>query len=240
LMSAGSPDKVGKAKEFITAALTGLVLALFSFLILNTVNPRLTQLQPLQVNSVQSIFPTPLGTKGQQVVTEQQANENLAKLSKDLGIDLGSELTVTAEGMQLKPNAHAVFGAMSEAMLGHRITQVLETASVLAGEDITAYDYNQQTDNSWSVAVTNPTNATQLRAYLEQQRNSGQMFYNSRVSTPFYSYTYDDGTGVWFIPQSDGSVVVQNSFSGSLQDISNSAPGVPNVIYHYFTGQWWN
>ncbi|MFA6410969.1 MAG: pilin, partial [Candidatus Buchananbacteria bacterium] len=39
LLSAGSPDKVGKAKEFITSALTGLLLALFSFLILNTVNP---------------------------------------------------------------------------------------------------------------------------------------------------------------------------------------------------------
>jgi len=41
LMSAGSPDKVGKAKEFITSAMTGLLLALFSFLILQTVNPEL-------------------------------------------------------------------------------------------------------------------------------------------------------------------------------------------------------
>src|SRR3989344_6365017 len=41
LVSAGSPDKVGRAKEFITAAIFGLVIALFSFLILQTVNPRL-------------------------------------------------------------------------------------------------------------------------------------------------------------------------------------------------------
>jgi len=41
LMSGGSPDKVGVGKDFITAALTGLILALFSFLILQTINPKL-------------------------------------------------------------------------------------------------------------------------------------------------------------------------------------------------------
>jgi len=49
LMSAGSPDKVGKAKDFIISALTGLFLALFSFMILATINPRLTKLEPLEV-----------------------------------------------------------------------------------------------------------------------------------------------------------------------------------------------
>ena len=49
LLSAGSPDKVGKAKEFITSALTGLFLALFSVMILATVNPRLVTLKPMLV-----------------------------------------------------------------------------------------------------------------------------------------------------------------------------------------------
>jgi hypothetical protein len=47
LMSGGSPDKVGKGKEFITSALTGLMLALFSFMILYTVNPKLVNLSPI-------------------------------------------------------------------------------------------------------------------------------------------------------------------------------------------------
>lgn len=51
LTSAGSPDRVGKAKEFITSALTGLFLALFSFIILYTVNPRLVDLDPLYVKT---------------------------------------------------------------------------------------------------------------------------------------------------------------------------------------------
>ena len=55
LTSAGSPDRVGKAKEFITSALTGLILALFSFLILYTVNPELTTLKPLKVQKVSEV-----------------------------------------------------------------------------------------------------------------------------------------------------------------------------------------
>src|SRR3989344_9043702 len=47
LVSAGSPDKVGRAKEFITAAIFGLVIALFSYLILQTVNPRLVASEPI-------------------------------------------------------------------------------------------------------------------------------------------------------------------------------------------------
>ncbi|MFA6410555.1 MAG: pilin [Candidatus Buchananbacteria bacterium] len=62
LLSAGSPDKVGKAKEFITSALTGLLLALFSFLILNTVNPKLTSLDTLQVNDIRYIAPDALSS----------------------------------------------------------------------------------------------------------------------------------------------------------------------------------
>ena len=49
LMSGGSPDKVGKAKDFIISALSGLFLALFSFMILNGINPRLVEIDPLAV-----------------------------------------------------------------------------------------------------------------------------------------------------------------------------------------------
>jgi len=49
LTSGGSPDRVGRAKEFITGSLTGLLLALFSFMILYTVNPRLVALEGLSI-----------------------------------------------------------------------------------------------------------------------------------------------------------------------------------------------
>ncbi len=52
LTSGGSPDRVGKAKEFISSALLGLVLALLSFVILYTVNPRLVALESIGVSKV--------------------------------------------------------------------------------------------------------------------------------------------------------------------------------------------
>jgi len=46
LTSAGDPAKIKDAKDRITAAISGLVLLLASFLILNTINPELTTLRP--------------------------------------------------------------------------------------------------------------------------------------------------------------------------------------------------
>jgi|SRR3989338_3059815 len=44
LTAGGSPDRVGKAKGYISNAIIGLVIALFSFIILQTINPRLVDL----------------------------------------------------------------------------------------------------------------------------------------------------------------------------------------------------
>jgi hypothetical protein len=52
LLSAGSPDKVGKAKEFIASALSGLLLALFAVMILTTINPNLVNLKGITVTGV--------------------------------------------------------------------------------------------------------------------------------------------------------------------------------------------
>ena len=51
LTSGGNQNQVSRAKEFIVSALTGLLLALFSFMILYTVNPRLVQLESIRVKS---------------------------------------------------------------------------------------------------------------------------------------------------------------------------------------------
>ncbi|MFA6215815.1 MAG: hypothetical protein WC768_04580 [Patescibacteria group bacterium] len=53
LMSAGSPDKVGTAKEFIASALSGLLLAFFAFMILATINPSLINLQGIKIKQIQ-------------------------------------------------------------------------------------------------------------------------------------------------------------------------------------------
>ena len=45
LTAAGSSQKIGEAKERITAAISGLILAVLSYAILNTINPQLVSLQ---------------------------------------------------------------------------------------------------------------------------------------------------------------------------------------------------
>jgi len=49
LVSGGSPDKIGRAKEFIVSALIGLALALFSYVILYTINPRLVNITSIGI-----------------------------------------------------------------------------------------------------------------------------------------------------------------------------------------------
>jgi len=55
LSSGGSPDRVGKAKEFISSALIGLFLALFSYLMLYTINPRLVASESILVPNIKQI-----------------------------------------------------------------------------------------------------------------------------------------------------------------------------------------
>ncbi len=52
LVSAGSSNKVSTAKEYIFSAITGLTLALFSFIILSAINPNLVNLKGLTINDI--------------------------------------------------------------------------------------------------------------------------------------------------------------------------------------------
>lgn len=49
LTAGGSAEKIGNAKSWIGAALTGLVLTLASYMILNTINPDLLKFKPIEV-----------------------------------------------------------------------------------------------------------------------------------------------------------------------------------------------
>ncbi len=74
LASAGSPDKITKAKEFIISAITGLLLALFSFIILSAINPNLVSFQPLSIG--QDILPD---TQGRPETNTSVSNDSKAR-----------------------------------------------------------------------------------------------------------------------------------------------------------------
>lgn len=52
IMAGGNASKIDDAKSWIGAALIGLVLALFSFAILKTVNPELVKVQPIDMSQM--------------------------------------------------------------------------------------------------------------------------------------------------------------------------------------------
>ncbi|MCX6796684.1 MAG: hypothetical protein NTW06_04285, partial [Candidatus Falkowbacteria bacterium] len=54
ITAGGNPSRVGEAKSWITASLTGLILVMFSYVILKTVNPELVNFK------VQTITPIKL------------------------------------------------------------------------------------------------------------------------------------------------------------------------------------
>ena len=55
LTAGGSQEKIGSAKSWIGASLTGLVLTLASYTILNTINPDLVNFKPIQMAEVVKI-----------------------------------------------------------------------------------------------------------------------------------------------------------------------------------------
>ncbi|MDX9893544.1 MAG: hypothetical protein RB292_04015 [Patescibacteria group bacterium] len=91
LMSGGSPDRVGKAKEFIISAFSGVLLALFSFIILQGINPELVKLNPIKV-----YFPD--------AVTIQAANRLAAERSVGGGCPSDEEL---ANGVRAELTAYS-------------------------------------------------------------------------------------------------------------------------------------
>lgn len=55
LSSGGSADRIKTAKNYIGSAFAGLLLALFAFVILNTINPRLVNLDPLKIAKIKNV-----------------------------------------------------------------------------------------------------------------------------------------------------------------------------------------
>ncbi len=72
IVAGGNASQVGEAKAWIGAALTGLILALTSYMILNTINPALVNLQTTPVPGVKEAPATDKGC----CITPDATNEN--------------------------------------------------------------------------------------------------------------------------------------------------------------------
>lgn len=89
LSSGGSADKIKTAKSFIGSAFAGLLLALFAFVILNTINPRLVNLDPLKIQSIKNVE----SAENYQCFSEVSQNQcNKAYIIEVYGTDVGNAI----------------------------------------------------------------------------------------------------------------------------------------------------
>lgn len=107
ITAAGDSGRIGEAKQYITGAMTGLVLALCSFMILQTVNPDLVTFKPIGVKTVDPIPSSLLSDDsctsqfGTWIGVSNQHDENAAKINCNLICDNNySELTEYSSGFK--------------------------------------------------------------------------------------------------------------------------------------------
>ena len=61
MTAGGNPTQVSSAQQYITGALTGLVLVMFSYVILKTVNPDLVNLKVHSITPIKEVAQDPIG-----------------------------------------------------------------------------------------------------------------------------------------------------------------------------------
>jgi len=116
LTAGGSPEAVNDAKAWISASLTGLVLALCSYAILKTVNPDLVNLE--------DVTPAGISTINQQINTTCCAWDLYESSSESNKIYKDCQINVSNETCQ---EQNRVFGGSSWAPSGGSCKEVADT-----------------------------------------------------------------------------------------------------------------
>ena len=93
LTAGGNTGQVTEAKEWIKASLTGLILALSSYMILYVVNPDLTIFQSLNIEKVLNTVPATSGS-----ITASTINNATARAG--LNSDISTSPSVSLQGVQ--------------------------------------------------------------------------------------------------------------------------------------------
>ena len=102
LMAAGSPEKISSAKTSITSAIIGLIIALTSYLLFNTINPDIVNLRTSGLKSVNEInwetFQAGMQSEeGRQDLIDQKCEDTLAALinAREGGLDPIFQITAS-------------------------------------------------------------------------------------------------------------------------------------------------
>lgn len=96
LTAGGSSERIGTARSYIGGALTGLILLLGSYLLLNTINSDLVKFKPLSINKVKEIGKCPAGAT---IWNSGNKSECETFCKANGGIDIWEEATGGERGL---------------------------------------------------------------------------------------------------------------------------------------------
>lgn len=85
ITAAGSPEKIGQAKSTIVSAIVGLLLALFSYTLLNTINPALVRLEMPRIKMIRGIVYEKQIVRCSDYSTETECTNNPKGVDLDKG-----------------------------------------------------------------------------------------------------------------------------------------------------------
>jgi len=112
IIAGGSGEKIGEAKAWISAALSGLVLVLSSYTLLNLINPNLVNFKIIDIASILKIEPIEPDLEFSMITSGRVMSFNfnkydaeLKKAAKDAGMDCNLLKAIMYTESQGNPNA---------------------------------------------------------------------------------------------------------------------------------------
>ena len=224
-----STDAIGgkeEGKEKITSALWGLLLALSAWLILNTINPALLNMN-LQVNPAQTA-----GAQAQnQTASIQPVNSGVAGGSWGANGATGNFGDVSSDslaGNQTTGNGWAI-AQSAESSVGYLSTANADTAN---GDLGCAYGVNQVVQNALGQPIDNSLSTTQMYSDLSGSSNFTQVQGGLGQAAPgdiVISPTQGGTTGHVGIVGSDGGIISNSSSQGGVMQENFSASSWNNT-----------
>jgi len=142
LTAGGNTGQVTEAKEWIKASLTGLIIALSSYMILYVINPDLTTFKSLSIENIKNVPPS----------TISNIRRNTAINLSD--IHNGADLTKASEGFSLTPYYDEI-GKTWTIGYGHALS-----SQDALGESITPDEAESLFITDYETAITNAKEVT--------------------------------------------------------------------------------
>ena len=173
LTAGGNQGQVGEAKEWIKAALTGLILALLSFLILNTINPDLIKLKMPTIKSPEPTAPT-ITTKDEAYLqnvrqTDSRLNNYVKSTNPTRTIASNQEDQLNLTNYTETFSEYLPNNMQRTFYVSANTGKLVDVREDREGNFLTAYEYNLTQEAIDNINQSNNPPNTQLQVQLTDE-----------------------------------------------------------------------